>query len=69
MKKETQTKQILDYLKSGGTLTPLEALNKFGCLRLGARCWDIRNKLGIPIKTERVKTPSGKTVAKYSLIK
>ena len=31
----TQNQQILDYLKSGKTITPLTALKKFGCLLLG----------------------------------
>ncbi|WP_425319065.1 helix-turn-helix domain-containing protein [Snodgrassella alvi] len=31
----SQSKQILDYLQSGNALTPLEALRKFNCLRLG----------------------------------
>ena len=38
-----QTKEILSYLQEGNTLTPIEALTKFGCFRLGARIWDLRN--------------------------
>ena len=38
----TQTQKILLYLKSGKTLTPIEALNKFGCFRLAARIADLR---------------------------
>jgi len=40
----TQEKLILDWLEQGNTITPLEALNRFGCLRLGARIWDLRQK-------------------------
>ena len=38
----TQTQRILIYLKTGKSLTPLEALQKFGCLRLAARVADLR---------------------------
>ena len=38
----TQTQRILIYLKTGKSLTPLEALQKFGCLRLAARIADLR---------------------------
>lgn len=33
----SQEQKILAYLKDGHTLTPLEALNKYGCFRLAAR--------------------------------
>ena len=37
MKREkTQRQQILEYLQRGNRLTPIEALNKFGCFRLAA---------------------------------
>lgn len=34
---ETQNAQILHYLKQGKTISPLEALNMFGCFRLAGR--------------------------------
>ena len=60
-----QTNQILEYLQEGNSITPIEALNKFGCFRLGARIWDLKNK-GYEIKTEMVQKGK-KTFAKYSL--
>ena len=37
MKREkTQRQQILEHLQRGNRLTPIEALNKFGCFRLAA---------------------------------
>ena len=60
-----QTNQILEYLKEGNSITPIEALNKFGCFRLGARIWDLKKK-GYDIKTEMVQKGK-KTFAKYSL--
>ena len=38
----TQNEGILNYLKTGRTLSPIEALNLFGCFRLAARCADLR---------------------------
>ncbi len=38
----SQKTQILNYLKRGRAITPLEALRKFGCFRLGARVWELR---------------------------
>ncbi len=37
----TQTEQILAHLQSGKSLTPLDALRDFGCLRLAARIYDL----------------------------
>ena len=62
----TQNQRILDYLKSGKTLTPLEALNKFGCLRLSARIFNLREQ-GNAIITKN-DTRKGKTFAEYSLL-
>jgi hypothetical protein len=62
----TQTDQILAHLKNGGTLTPLEALDKFGCFRLGARIWDLKRE-GHDIQTEFVSVGSQKKVARYRM--
>lgn len=40
---KSQTQQILEALKNGETLTPLGALNRFGCFRLGARVYELRH--------------------------
>ena len=61
----SQTTKILDHFKAGGTLTPMEALSKFGCFRLGARIWDIK-KAGYTIGTESV-SKNGKRFARYRL--
>ena len=63
----TQTTRIANYLQKGKTLTPIEALNKFGCFRLAARIADLRND-GMLIKTTIVKLKNKKQVAQYSLI-
>ena len=61
----SQNKQILTYLEKGKKLTPLDALNKFGCFRLSARILDLR-KEGYDIISENI-TKKGKTFAQYSM--
>ena len=62
----TQNQRILDYLKSGKKLTPLVALKEFGCFRLSARIFNLREE-GHAIITKNV-TRKGKTFAEYSLM-
>ena len=59
-----QTDLILAALVRGDKLTPLDALRRFGCLRLGARIWDIRQR-GVAVQRKMVKTGKGKNVAMY----
>lgn len=66
MNTKTQREAIADHLKAGHALTPLEALNLFGCLRLGARVWELKRE-GLNIGCTMVETPSGKRVAQYSI--
>lgn len=47
--------KLLEWLRSGRTITPLEAMNELGCYRLGARIWDLRRE-GHTIITEMVET-------------
>lgn len=61
----SQGEQILAYLSAGNALTPLDALNKFGCFRLGARIYDLK-KDGYAIQTELVEI-GGKRVARYHI--
>lgn len=62
----TQVQQILDYLLSGGKITPLEALEKFGSFRLGARIADIK-EMGYEIESKFISTPTQKKVKQYWL--
>jgi len=62
----TQTEQIRKHLESGKSINPIQALRKFGCFRLGARIWDLKNKQGLSIKTDLV-TVNNKTFAEYKL--
>lgn len=60
-----QTDSILDHLKSGRSITPLEALELYGVFRLGARILDLRRE-GYDIQTETVHQ-NKKHFAKYHL--
>lgn len=62
----TQTELILDALQKGERLTPLDALERFGCFRLAARVKDLRAD-GHKIETVNV-SRNGKTYAEYSLV-
>ena len=66
MTTKSQSAMILEYLKEGNGITPIDALNLFGCFRLGARIADLK-KLGYNIVTEMVAVGDGKRVAKYHL--
>jgi hypothetical protein len=61
---QSQAKKILAYLKAGNRITPIEALEKFGSFRLGARIADLRAD-GHEIQSEFVTTPNGKRVKSY----
>ena len=60
-----QEKQILDYLRQGNAVTPLLALEKFGCMRLAARVYRLREQ-GFKIET-RHKRSNNKVYAEYYL--
>lgn len=63
----TQTEMVLDYIQKHGAITPLEALTELGCMRLGARVWELRHA-GLPIERAMVEA-NGKRFAKYYLPK
>lgn len=62
----SQCAQIREWLQSGKKLTSLEALMRFGCLRLASRIHDLRER-GLNIHAERIQVPSGKYVTQYSI--
>lgn len=68
----SQNGMILALLRDGKSITPLEALNMFGCMRLASRISDIKRMLD-PMKenivTEKVKLANNKMVSRYTLIK
>jgi hypothetical protein len=65
----TQREEILAYLSQGHTLTPVEALHRFGCLSLSQRVGQLKRE-GHPVRSELipVKSVRGvKYVARYSM--
>lgn len=62
----SQYDAILGHLRAGNTITGLEALDMFGCARLAARIYDLRED-GHAIKSSRVTTSTGKKVSMYYL--
>ena len=61
-----QTTRVLWHLKAGHKLTALDALNLFGCWRLGARIHNIR-AMGFNVKTDLITTSTKKVIAEYSM--
>ena len=70
--KKSQNEMILKYLQTHRTgITPIQALNKFGCFRLSGRIFELRDQ-GYKIITNMVEitTSDGdtKSVAQYRLV-
>lgn len=67
----SQSDMIYAYMQQHGSITPLEALRELGCMRLGARIWELKHDRGIDIITgeETAKNSLGKPVryARYAL--
>ena len=61
-----QTQSIKRHLKSGKSITAIQALRQYECFRLAARINDLRNQ-GMPIVT-RIFKRNGKRYASYSLV-
>lgn len=64
-KTESQSQKILAWLQSGNTLTQLDALRMFRCMRLASRISDLRNA-GHNIITQFEEHDGGQH-ARYSL--
>jgi hypothetical protein len=61
----TQTQRILAHLRKS-PIDPLTALRKYGCFRLGARVWDLKQQ-GFDIRS-RIVSEKGKKFARYLLV-
>lgn len=62
----SQVQRILDHLKKGESITPMEALKLFGCFRLASRINELRD-CGYDIETRIKRTTNGKQIAEYTL--
>lgn len=63
-----QNQALLDYLKSGESITPLESVQRLGILALSQRCGELRRVYKWPIVADLERTPTGKHVARYRLV-
>lgn len=66
MKRKTQKEKVRQYLESGRSITPIEALEMFGSFRLGAIIFTLREE-GMPIRTDFVTNRYKTKFAKYTL--
>ena len=65
MKTSSQTEKIIQWLKLGHSITPINALKMFGCFRLSGRIHELKSK-GYDIKTNMIEMQD-KKFAEYSL--
>ena len=68
----TYLSQIRRWLENGKAITPAQAISEFGCTRLSAVIFRLKNEYNLPIVTElvSVKNRNGRRVdvARYHLL-
>ncbi len=64
VKPASQTQRILTALQQGERITPLDALDRFGCFRLSARIADIE-KQGYRVNRKMIKLCNGNRFKEY----
>lgn len=68
----TQCERIIQYIEETGSITQMDALREFGCMRLASRMCDIK-KMGYTVTTkmEKAKNRYGEPVsyARYTICK
>ena len=62
----TQKAMIFNHLKQYGSITPLDALNLYGCMRLGARIYDLKAAGNDIRMTMETRTNASGTVKRYA---
>lgn len=66
----SQVQAIKAHLLKGKKITPLDALERYGSMRLGARIFDLQSHPHhLKIEKTMILTKSGKRVAQYKLVK
>jgi hypothetical protein len=65
--KNSQSLKILAHLKTGKTLTPIQALNKWGCFRLAARIHNLKSMGYRIVSTTKTNPKTKKKYASYSI--
>lgn len=66
---ESQRKNIKNWLLSGKSITPIEALQMFGAFRLSAIIFVLKNEHDMNIRTDMIYEPNGRRYARYTLVK
>ena len=65
---EAQNKQIFNWLKDGNRVNQLMSYDQFGCTRLAARIYDLK-QMGHTVGKYTIVTPNKKRYAEYYLQK
>ena len=66
----TQSEMILRYMHENGSITPLDAMREFGCMRLCARIYDLKQagtRIITESQTEKNRYGKSVTFARYRL--
>lgn len=66
----TQSDKILRHLIDYGSITPMEALEQYGCMRLGARIYDLKrqgHEIGREIVTGKNRYGERTQYARYTM--
>ena len=70
--KQTQREKIIEYIEENGSITALDALREFGCMRLASRISELK-RAGFVISSvmETKKNKKGEPVryARYRILK
>lgn len=69
--KSTQCDKVLEYMKTFGSITQLQALSDIGCMRLASRISDLRQQgvaIGRRMKTSKNRYGEDVYFAEYYLI-
>ncbi len=65
---DSQNQMILKHLRSHQSLTPLEALRNYGCLRLSGRVFDIE-RMGYKVLRRWKKVGRARVMEYYAAVK
>ena len=61
---ESQTRIIKAHLEAGLAITAMEALHSYGCFRLSARIYDLKQS-GFHVEKRMFELKNGKKIAEY----
>lgn len=61
---QTQLWELIGAFKRGERLTVMTALQQYQIFALSQRCGELKN-LGWPIKSQTIKTATGKSISEY----